>query len=91
MDIQKEREAFEDWIKNEDPFAGNDANPDCIWAKKYMWKAWQAKAQAVPDGFVVVPKEPTREILIAADNCAIDGKVTANNIYKAMLAAQEPK
>lgn len=49
MDIQKEREAFEDWIKNGDPFAGNDAAPDCIWAKKYMWKAWQAKAQEVPE------------------------------------------
>ena len=43
-------------------------------------------------GYVVVPREPTREMLIAADNCAIDGKVTAHNIYKAMIAAaQEPK
>ena len=41
--------------------------------------------------YVVVPKEPTQEMLIAADNCEIDGKVTAHNIYKAMLAAQEPK
>ena len=40
--------------------------------------------------YVVVPKEPTQEMLIAADNCEIDGKVTAHNIYKAMLAAQEP-
>ena len=56
------------------------------------WCTWQAaKAQAIPEGFVLVPKEPTQEMLIAADNCAIDGKVTANNIYKAMLAAQEPK
>ena len=30
----------------------------------YGWSIWQAaKAQAVPDGFVVVPKEPTDEIL----------------------------
>lgn len=57
------------------------------------WSAWQAaKAQAIPDGFVLVPKEPTKEMLKAADNCAIDGKVTAHNIYKAMIAAaQEPK
>ncbi|NLN56930.1 MAG: hypothetical protein GX151_03030 [Gammaproteobacteria bacterium] len=46
-----------------------------------------AKAQAIPDGFVVVPKEPTQEMLIAADNCEIDGKVTAHNIYKAMIEA----
>ena len=42
-------------------------------------------------GYVVVPKEPTLEMLIAADNCEIDGKVTAHNIYKAMIEAQEPK
>lgn len=42
--------------------------------------------------YVVVPKEPTQEMLIAADNCEIDGKVTAHNIYKAMIAAsQKPK
>ena len=56
------------------------------------WCTWQAaKAQAIPNGFVVVPKEPTREMLIAADNCEIDSKVTAHNIYKAMIAPpQEP-
>ena len=52
--------------------------------------AKEAKAQAVPEGFVLVPKEPTKEMLIAADNCEIDGKVTAHNIYKAMLEPQEP-
>ena len=65
MDIQKEREAFEDWIKNGDPFAGNDAAPDCIWAKKYMWKAWQAKAQAVPEGFALVSQKDLLELTIA--------------------------
>lgn len=55
------------------------------------WRMWQAaKAQAVPDGFVVVPKEPTPKMIDAADNCAIDGKVTANIVYKAMIEAQEP-
>jgi glutamate-1-semialdehyde aminotransferase len=39
------------------------------------------------DGSVVVPVEPTDAMLIAADNCVINGKVTANNIYKAMLEA----
>ena len=41
--------------------------------------------------YVVVPKEPTKEMLIAADDCVIDGKVTANIIYKAMIEAQESK
>lgn len=29
------------------------------------WYAWQAKAQAVPEGFVLMPKEPTDEIIEA--------------------------
>ena len=64
MDIQKEREAFEDWTKNEDPFVGNDDNQDCIWAKKYMWQAWQAKAQAVPGWISVKDKLPPANILV---------------------------
>ncbi|MGB4985384.1 MAG: hypothetical protein WBO70_06390 [Erysipelotrichaceae bacterium] len=49
----------------------------------------QSQKVAVPDGYVVVPREPTKTMLIAADNCEIDGKVTAHNIYKAMIEAQE--
>ena len=31
-----------------------------------LWlEAWQAKAQAVPEGFVLMPKEPTDEIIEA--------------------------
>lgn len=52
------------------------------------WHAWQAR---VPEGYIVVPKEPTKEMLIAADNCVIDGKVTSHNIYKAMIEAAENK
>ena len=51
---------------------------------------WEAKAQAVPDGYCVVPKEPTYKMMEAADNCAINGKITANIIYKAMIEAVEP-
>ena len=107
MDFQKEREAFEDWYYEqylrENPnidithakyiydYAHKNA---LVWQlKESHFIAWQAaKAQTVPDGFVVVPEEPTKEMLIAADDCVVDGKVTANNIYKAMIeAAQEPK
>ena len=121
--MDKEREAFEDWIKNEDPFVGNDDNQDCIWAKKYMWQAWQAakdeshkqaalyqseinhlaqanqqwrekaaKAQAVPEGFVVVPEEPTERMLDSAYSSISDNLHYADleNIYKAMIwSAQE--
>ena len=58
---------------------------------------WQAaKAQAVPDGFVVVPKEPTDEILkvankilIAAYELRISNNQCLKRIYQAMIEAQE--
>ena len=37
------------------------------------------------EGYKLVPVEPSQEMLIAADSCEIDGKVTAHNIYKAMI------
>ena len=56
MDIQKEREAFEAWLKslNENGrttyFLGQEST--------VAWEAWQAaKAQAVPEGFVLVEKK----------------------------------
>ena len=104
MDLQKEREAFEAWhyeqylLENPNIDIANakyiydyaHKNPLVAQLRESHFIVWQAaKAQAVPDGFVVVPKEPTDEMLIAADNCEIDGKVTAHNIYKAMLAASQ--
>ena len=94
MDFQKEKEAFEkhasNFFKTNEAF--EDDGENYVYDEvKFMWDCWlAAKAQAAPEGFVLVPKEPTREMLIAADNCEIDGKVTAHNIYKAMIEAQEP-
>lgn len=56
------------------------------------------KAQAVPEGFVVVPKEPTDEMWSSGidaytdameDNKALPA-ASINDIYKAMIEAQEP-
>ena len=47
------------------------------------------KAKLESDDYVLVPKEPTREMIDAADNCAIAGKVTANIVYKTMIAAAQ--
>ena len=51
------------------------------------WEMWCASASR--EGYKIVPVEPTKEMLIAADNCVIDGKVTSHNIYKAMIEAAE--
>lgn len=72
------------------------------WDKEYSealneinssWCTWQAaKAQAVPDGFVVVPEEPTERMLDSAYSSISDNLHYADleNIYKAMIeVAQE--
>lgn len=65
----------------------------------WMFEEMQAaKAQAVPEGFVVVPKEPTDEMWSSGidaytdameDNKALPA-ASINDIYKAMIEAQEP-
>lgn len=80
-------------LKDEQLFEHVVDDDGVLWFKeqtRQMWSMWQeAKAQAVPEGFVVVPKEPTAKMIDAADNCAIVGKVTANIVYKAMIEARE--
>ena len=55
-----------------------------------------AKAQAVPEGFVVVPKEPTQELLnkmqdffVGAFENGLTGGQSIYCAYKAMIEAQE--
>lgn len=70
MDIQKERAAFEKhWIENFDAIDLEDAEyrddlnmyeHPTLFADDLnkAWSSWQAaKAQAIPEGFVLVPKE----------------------------------
>lgn len=55
--------------------------------------AKEAKAQAVPEGFVLVPKEPTLLMQRAGSAEAIKpnlGIASMRDIYKAMIEAQEP-
>lgn len=64
MDIKKEREAFEAWLFREYPDAIDfmivyrpDENIYEHRPTQVRWEAWQAaKAQAVPEGFVLVEK-----------------------------------
>lgn len=61
---QDERAAFNAWNNDVDcPLAGRDA-------KSAAWLAWQARAKmagnspVIPDGYVMVPKEPTERMVI---------------------------
>ena len=52
---------------------------------------WREKAaQAIPDGFVVVPKEPT-EAMVEAGKDSSECGGWPDEIYKAMIEAQEQK
>ena len=56
---------------------------------RQMWDLWQS-AKATPEGFVLVPKEPTEIMYLAGfDEKQMGGNVV--NIYKAMIEAQEQK
>lgn len=63
------------------------------------WRIWKAaQAQAVPEGFVVVPKEPTQELLnkmqdffVGAFENGLTGGQSIHCAYIAMIeASQEP-
>lgn len=90
MDIQKERKALlEHWYENNLHFDDEDK------FQKPAWDAWQAaKAQAMPEGFVLVPREPTDEMIEAfsdgyMDSLSVDFKGASRDGYKAMIEAQE--
>ena len=107
MDFQKERESFVDEVRQLDsfnfyefsvsPFEFNEEMEMFYFPPtQLLWEAWQAaKAKAVPEGFVLVPKEPTLKMIDATWD--YDGEIqemshnTRNEfIYKAMIEAQEP-
>lgn len=95
-----EREAFENWYcKNHTGLKQSDlAKFRTLSGYSFSgslkinisWETWQAaKNQAVPDGFVVVPKEPTDAMIKAGyKHCEMTG-ILPHSFYKAMIEAQE--
>ena len=57
----------------------------------FGWRVWQAaKAQAVPEGFLLMPRKCTNKMAHAAK--AVDGRLSAfkyADVYDAMIEAQE--
>ena len=114
MDIQKEREAFQkfceenfDFERHEQTYFDeqtqcyeNDIGEDTE-SINMAWSAWQAaKAQAVPEGFVLVNKKDLVKVL----NCVTDDWLVDTDSFEefkkieslvqdevnAMIEAQEP-
>lgn len=81
-------------------FTVNDGHGNIIYADSVIqdqWITWQAAIKhVVPDGFVVVPKEPTQEMLDAGmgnfDFPLDNGRLSNHDLifaYSAMIEAQE--
>ena len=102
MDIEKERGLFEKECRllryRGDMVMSNLGSFYSDEQTNWMWQMWlSAKAQAVPEGFVVVPKEPTPKMIDATWNFDEEIQDMSHNsrnkfIYNAMIAAaQEQK
>lgn len=80
MTHDKMREAFE-------RCTGRGHAPDCDPERELFEMGWHAR---VPHGYVVVPREPTGEMLDAAwTDARMGGYSDFKEIYTAMIAAAE--
>ena len=102
IQFNEETEQFM-WRKNN----VSDTEVEYVHLMNQRWYAWLAcaksKAQAVPEGYVVVPMEPTEQILNRMTNAPIEVNHLCDNAdiflsedeariaYKAMIEAQEQK
>lgn len=105
MDVQKEREAFEDWAKNKGKYVQRSTNGDSYTSMTLNeeWSAWQAaKAQAVPDTYtpIVLALEDVQSKIAQASFLTMDADnenevyaVDANELHEyiaELIEAQEP-
>ena len=103
--MNKEREAFEAWATDKFPIAGlgqfekHNNGTYLQRSIRNMYEAWQAaKAQAVPDGFVLLPVDTLEECLDWAHIAKWDSpsndadKKIAHHeaIIESAISAQEP-
>ena len=107
MDVQ-EKKVFDAYFKEKYPelykdVFDEDGDDRAIIGYSFAWSAWRAaKAQAVPEGFVLVPKEPTDKTIAHMINTPIEVNLLCDHAdtflsegeayiaYKAMIEAQEP-
>ena len=104
MDIEKEREAFEAIAENIRLMRGakfkdgeyvalslfDESSKELAAQLNYGWSMWlSAKAQAVPEGFVLVLKTPSLKVLgrLFAEHDLDEDRAT--NIYRDIIEAQE--
>lgn len=97
MDLQKELTDCNNWIleQDDDFVTGYGQGNYALGLARLAWQA--AKANAVPEGFVVVPKEPNEEMImngllvISTEIGKHDIHQEVRMIWEKMIEAQEPK
>lgn len=86
---------FEEWLSQQNGVIEVDCG--CVTSEAfYHWMcvAYEAgNSQVIPDGYVMVPKEPTREILDEFDSIIDYDAEDSVDAWRRLLAAaqQEPK
>lgn len=102
MDIQKEREAFKSYMA--DRYKSTVDQRVCInsdgdymaWDMQVAWNVWQAaKAQSVPEGFVLMPMVPSARMVNAVRQCYEGESYLPYSLYsefvnQAIIEAREP-
>ena len=94
INIEKEKEQHKSWYKQDDPIAyqqyragGHEFEQDFSQSEK-SWLA--AKAQAVPEGFVLIPVKQTEKMVRVVAYAAVNIHSSAYTIYDAIVKeAQE--
>jgi hypothetical protein len=105
MDAQEEREAFETWLFSTEKFKFRNKN-FLFMLDEYgnyedkpvleHWETWQAaKAQAVPEGYVLMPIKPTETMVMAVVKEHEGDAFLPYSLYdayvkQAMIELQEP-
>ena len=95
MDIQKEREAFDAYFKGKYPelhkdVFKEDGDDRAIIGYSFAWSSWQAaKAQAVPEGFVVASTKDLNIIYDQINDWNTDWPLVFG-LFNRILEAQEP-
>jgi len=80
-----DREAFETWAKPREYNLRKTPNFQVYFSSvtEAAWQAWKAR---VPEGYVVVPREPTTRMCIALSE-GLPGDKSVWACYRAMIAA----
>lgn len=107
MDLNKERALFESWLMSKFSI---EADSDFIYLNgdeyahvptQARWETWVEAKSQVPEGFVLVTKEPTEDVISKMCQSVILGDdengnpvylstSEANEAYLAMIESQEP-